>query len=99
MIARYAGAGLGFLAFTITAFSGLAVQNPVTVTLSRSILAFFLFTVIGFVLGTAAELVVREYRKNHEANISEKHHERKSRPDGAESPTNKDDERRLPAGT
>ena len=71
MVARFAGAGLGFLAFSITAFAGLLVQNPVTVTLSRSILALFVFTIIGLALGTAAELVVHEYENNRESEIRE----------------------------
>ena len=81
MVARFAGAGLGFLAFSITAFAGLFVQNPVTVTLSRSILALFVFTIIGLVLGTAAELVVREYEKNCEAEIRKRYHEDPAKPD------------------
>ncbi len=75
MVARFAGAGLGFLAFSITAFAGLFVQNPVTVTLSRSILAMFVFTIIGLALGTAAELVVQEYETNRELEIRKRHHE------------------------
>ncbi len=75
MVARFAGVGLGFLAFSITAFAGLFVQNPVTVTLSRSILALFVFTIIGLALGTAAELVVHEYEKSRESEIRKPSHE------------------------
>ncbi len=75
MVARFAGAGLGFLAFSITAFAGLLVQNPVTVTLSRSILALFVFTIIGLALGTAAELVVQEYENNRESEIRKRYQE------------------------
>ncbi|MHC4698565.1 MAG: hypothetical protein ACYTFA_17680 [Planctomycetota bacterium] len=75
MVARFAGAGLGFLAFSITAFAGLFVQNPVVVTLSRSILALFVFTIIGLALGRAAELVVHEYEKNRESEIRKRKHE------------------------
>ena len=67
MIARFAGAILGLLAFTITAVAGVWVQNPVTVTLSRSILALVAFCVIGVVLGTAAQVVVREHEKQRKS--------------------------------
>ena len=71
MVARAAGAGLGLLAFSITVFSGMLVQNPITVTLSRSILALFLFCMLGLCLGTVAEIVVREYEHGRRAEILE----------------------------
>ena len=73
MIARFAGAMLGLLAFTITAAAGLYVQNPVAVTLSRSILALFIFCVIGLVLGSAAQIVVAEHEKKRESQIEERY--------------------------
>jgi len=63
MIARYAGAVLGLFAFSIVIVSGLLTQNPVGVTLSRSIFALFLFCLLGFVLGGAAQMVVNEHDK------------------------------------
>ena len=51
MLARYAGASLGLLAFTIVVTAGLIARYPVTVTPSRSIFALFLFCLIGLVLG------------------------------------------------
>ena len=51
MVARFAGASLGLLAFATTAVAGLYVGNPPTVTLSRSILALFAFCLIGLLLG------------------------------------------------
>ncbi len=63
MAARYAGASLGLLAFTIVVTAGLFARNPVTVTLSRSIFALFLFCLIGLVLGRVAQLVVAEHEK------------------------------------
>ncbi len=69
MVARFAGAGLGLLAFTITIVAGLFAQNSVAVILSRSVLALFLFCVIGLVLGTAAQVVVAEYDRNRESEI------------------------------
>jgi hypothetical protein len=75
MVARYAGAGLGLLAFTVTVVAGLAVHNPVTVTLSRSILALFVFCLIGLVLGTAAQMVVAEHGKRRESEITERYSE------------------------
>lgn len=81
MIARFAGAVLGLLAFTITVFAGLYVHNPVSVTLSRSILALITFCVIGLVLGGAAQLVVAEHENERESEIRERFREE---PSGAE---------------
>ena len=99
MIARFAGAGLGFLAFTITAFAGLFAQNPVTVTLSRSILALAVFSLIGFVVGAAAELVVGEYESNRESEIRERFHGESAEPseDGSGKESNEEDG--VPIGT
>ena len=75
MIARFAGAGLGLLAFAITAIAGVWVHNPVTVTLSRSILALLVFCAIGLTLGTAAQLVIREHEKQRESDIHQRYRE------------------------
>lgn len=69
MVARYAGASLGLLAFTIAVFGGLVARNPFTVTLSRSILALFVFCFIGLVLGHFAQRVVAEHARTREAEI------------------------------
>lgn len=69
MVARFAGASLGLLAFTVAVVAGIYVQNPVTVTLSRGILALFLFCGIGLVLGAAAQLVVNEHERRRESEI------------------------------
>ena len=69
MVARFAGASLGLLAFTITSAAGLLSQNPVEVTLSRSIFALVLFCVIGFLLGTATQMVVAEHERTRESEI------------------------------
>ena len=74
MLARFSSAMLGLLAFAIVTMAGLYVQNPVTVTLSRGILALFLFSFIGFVLGWAAQTVVAEYTKAREAHIDKRYH-------------------------
>jgi hypothetical protein len=75
MVARFAGAGLGLFAFSVTVVAGLLVQNPVTVTLSRSILALFTFCIIGFILGTAAQLVVAEHARKRESEIKQRYSE------------------------
>jgi len=67
MVARFSGAGLGLFAFCVTVVAGVYVQNPVTTTLSRGILALFLFFIIGFALGMAAETVVNEHERSREA--------------------------------
>lgn len=69
MVARFAGAGLGLLAFTIAVLGGLYAHNPITVTLSRSILALLLFCVLGLVLGTAVQMVITDYEQRREAEI------------------------------
>jgi len=80
MVARYAGASLGLLAFATTLVAGLSVGNPPTVILSRGILALFTFCVIGLLLGKAAQSVVTEYEHTRTAEI-----ERRYRDDPAET--------------
>ena len=73
MVARYAGASLGLLAFTIVVTAGLIARNPVTVTLSRSIFALFLFCFIGLVLGQIAQMVVAEHEQKREMEIRKRY--------------------------
>lgn len=73
MIARYAGATLGLFAFSIVIIAGIFTHNPITVTLSRSIFALFLFCLIGFVLGGAAQLVINEYHEERETQIRKRY--------------------------
>jgi len=72
MIARYSGATLGLLAFTIVITAGLFTHNPFTVTLSRSIFALFMFCILGFVLGGAAQLAVNENTRQRKMKFREK---------------------------
>ena len=69
MLARFAGATLGLLAFAVVTIAGLVVGNPVTVTLSRSILALFVFCIIGTVLGLIAQRVIGEHEQRRVAEI------------------------------
>ena len=69
MVARFAGAGLGLLAFAVTTIAGLVSQIPADVTLSRSIFALFLFCVIGLFLGGVAQRVIDEHREKGESRI------------------------------
>ena len=73
-MARYAGASLGLLAFTIVVTAGLIARNPVTVTLSRSIFALFLFCLIGLVLGRIAQMAVAEHEHKRETEIRKRYH-------------------------
>jgi len=70
MVVRYAGASPGLLAIAIIVTAGLNAQvnsslqrsrplelTPVTVTISRSNFALFLFCLFGFVLGRKAQVV------------------------------------------
>jgi len=88
MVARFAGASLGLLAFAASTVAGLYVGNPPTVTLSRSILALFAFCIIGLLLGKAAQTVVAEYERNRRSEI-----ERRNRADfaGTDSVPTKED--------
>ena len=75
MVARFTGASLGLLAFTITVIGGLFVQNPLTVTLSRSVFALFVFCLLGLVLGAMAQRVVDEYETNQREEILKRYRE------------------------
>jgi hypothetical protein len=75
---RVAGASLGLLAFSVVLIGGLISQNPATVTLSRGILALFLFFLIGLALGMAAQHVIAEYERQRKDELHV------AGPDGAE---------------
>ena len=81
MMARYAGASLGLLAFFVAVAAGLLARNPATVTLSRGIFALLLFCLIGLVIGAAAQRVVAEHEKGRESDIRERY---RPSPPGAE---------------
>ena len=66
MAPRGVGATLGLLAFATTIVAGLWVGNPVNIILMRALSAMLLFCVIGVVIGSAAQLVVREHAHNRE---------------------------------
>lgn len=72
MIARFTAASLGLFAFAVTVVAGLVARNPVTTTLSRSILALFLFCAVGFLLGSVAQRIVTEYKQQRELEIHER---------------------------
>ena len=69
MIARVASASFGLLAFAVVATTGLLARNSFDVTLSRSILALVLFSVVGLVLGASAQAVVNEHARDRESQI------------------------------
>ncbi len=73
MVARVTSAGLGLLAFAVAAVAGLLARNPVEVTLSRCILALVLFSVVGWVLGSAAQWVIDEHERKRENEIRERY--------------------------
>ncbi len=73
MVARFSGAGLGLMAFTITTAMGLFAHNPVEVTLSRSIFALFLFCIVGAVLGGVAQRIIAEHQRERQAEISNRY--------------------------
>jgi len=63
MIARFSGATLGLLAFSVAVFGGLWVGNSATDILSRAIWSLVIFCALGLVLGAAAQAVVNEYAR------------------------------------
>ncbi len=73
MVARFAGASLGLLAFAVCTAAGLFAQNPPSVTLSRSILAMFVFCALGLLLGAVAQMVIAEHEGTQEAKIQSKY--------------------------
>lgn len=87
MIARYTGASLGLLAFAIATISGLLVQNPVSVTLSRGIFALFVFCIIGMAMGYAAQMVITEHESTQQSEIEKRYGEKDvdTEVDGAET--------------
>lgn len=83
MVARFSGAGLGLMAFTITTAMGLYVRNPVEVILSRSIFALFLFCIVGAVLGGVAQRIIAEHQREQQAEISSRYRSDSAAMDGA----------------
>ncbi|MEK7710769.1 MAG: hypothetical protein AAB341_02640 [Planctomycetota bacterium] len=73
MVARFAGASLGLLAFSVTIAAGLYAHNPPMVTLSRSILALFTFCIMGLLFGRAAQIVIAEHERNRRAEIERRY--------------------------
>lgn len=63
MLGRFSAAMLGLFAFSVTIVAGLIAGNGATVTLSRSIAALIIFSLIGWILGIAARAVIGEYHK------------------------------------
>ena len=96
MIARFSGALLGLIAFTITVLAGLYAGNSVSVILSRSVLALACFCFIGLILGGAAQLVVAEHERQRESQIRERY--QKTPPGAEEADTDGDaDQEKTPS--
>ena len=75
----------------------LRTTNPVTTTLSRSIFALFIFFLLGLVLGTAAEVVVKEHEHSREAEILKRYREepKQADEDPASGSSTDDDQENL----
>ncbi len=99
MVARYAGASLGLLAFTIVLIAGLFTQNPVNVTLSRGVLALFIFCLIGLVLGTAAQKVISEHEQKRESEIRDRYRDDDGKSPNAANETTSAEESAAPVRT
>ncbi|HSW46087.1 MAG TPA: hypothetical protein VLM89_11005 [Phycisphaerae bacterium] len=66
---RLCGAVLGLFAFAVAIFRGLLADNPIDVTLIRSVKAMFLFCVIGLCVGWVAQRVLDEHARRHHGEI------------------------------
>lgn len=73
MVARLTSVSLGLFAFAVSTFAGLYAQNPVTVTLYRSILALVLFAILGLAVGHAAQKVATEHLRAREAQVLQRY--------------------------
>jgi hypothetical protein len=61
MIARFAGASLGLLAFGVATLMGLVAGNPTQVVLSRALWSLVVFCMLGLAIGSIAQAVIDEY--------------------------------------
>jgi hypothetical protein len=72
VIARFTGGILGTLAFSVSILTGLWARNPVNLILSRAVWALCVFSVIGLLVGGAAQRVVNDYaRRRREELVSD----------------------------
>lgn len=74
MVARYASASLGLQAFTFVVTAGPVARNQGTITCSRSNFTYFLFCLIGLILGHIAQMVVAEREHKRETEIRKRYH-------------------------
>ncbi|HOB74227.1 MAG TPA: hypothetical protein PKG54_06850 [Phycisphaerae bacterium] len=58
---RLCGAALGFLAFSVTTFLGIAAGNTAEVTIRRAVGAMVVFCVLGLCTGWVANRVLDEH--------------------------------------
>ena len=87
MVPRFAGAGLGFFAFTVAVVAGLFAGNPPTTVLSRGILSLFLFFIIGLVIGQAAQSIILEHQEARNSEIERQYREGDSTNVNSERPS------------
>lgn len=80
---RHIGVILGLTAFVIAVVSGMAVENPMDVTLSRALTSLLAGFFVGLFLGAAmshvVEAHVEQYRQKHPQSAS-------NAPQGGEEP-------------
>jgi uncharacterized protein (DUF58 family) len=86
MLARLAGSSLALLAFAVSISAGLIAGNAVTVVLSRSLLALFIFLLIGLILGAIAQRVVDDHREQRQAQVEKRFRDTSAPPAGAGGP-------------
>jgi len=69
MIPRFTGAALALAAFTVAVVAGLAVGNPPALVLERAVWSLLGFCLIGLIVGSAAQAVIREYQARCEQDL------------------------------
>lgn len=70
---RSLGAQIGLLAFAVALVAGVYAGNPVTVVLTRALIALVLGTLLGQAAGWTAKLVLREYLQRQKMAIDREH--------------------------
>jgi len=70
---RSLGAQIGLLVFAVALIAGISAGNPVTVVLTRALIALVLGALLGQAAGWTAKLVLREYLQRQKIAIDHEH--------------------------
>ena len=70
---RSLGAQIGLLVFAVALIAGIYAGNPVTVVLTRALIALVLGALLGQAAGWTAKLALREYLQREKIAIDREH--------------------------